>query len=581
VEASDYVYSSDEGGEEELFGGADPNQAQTQSTEKSDMEQDDTMKVEPLKVNGANKEQKPASNTEPVQDPAGESSKSNEENQRTSDEIISDRPLDPKVSRNGTLRNTDSFFKDDNAETRKITLTPNLLRDDSSSSTTGSRERGPSLESLEKNGFADKVKDDKKRKEKKPGMLSGLFKRKDKKTKGALDSFDSDTEKVSAEYGRSSPQPKESTDERPSTDQGPTSPQRHPSKGKLQKPNRNREDSPSKTAKGMAKGEEPEAAAVQDTAQKDAATSKGPASQLSSTSTSTMRLVAPEQEESATSNVEQRVQSPEARSRSNSTASKLNPMNMLKSQQPDDGEPRPEKVKKAKQRVQLDDFDSEEEKVDPFEDPASAHPASSKATDTTSGRLSESPVQISAADAQIPAKDAPTEKDQVPDPHQPPGLTADTSSQETPSPVSTPSPDDSPSTAEPPKATLPASHPNNSLTVNTSAAMPPPSRPAPVPNENVQRSPPDSSESAALPAWSDASLRAYLDDGSDIKDTLLLINDTTGVVPVGRDHPLMSRMFVEETRAVTQLGGELDLLLTNWLEAKKKKHRAVVPVASR
>ncbi len=38
-------------------------------------------------------------------------------------------------SRRGIVRNTDSFFKDDNVETRKITLTPNLLRDDSSSAT--------------------------------------------------------------------------------------------------------------------------------------------------------------------------------------------------------------------------------------------------------------------------------------------------------------------------------------------------------------------------------------------------------------------------------------------------------------
>lgn len=36
-------------------------------------------------------------------------------------------------SRKGTVRNTDSFFKDDNVETRKINLTPSLLRDDSSS----------------------------------------------------------------------------------------------------------------------------------------------------------------------------------------------------------------------------------------------------------------------------------------------------------------------------------------------------------------------------------------------------------------------------------------------------------------
>lgn len=43
-------------------------------------------------------------------------------------------------SRNGIVRNTDSFFKDDSVETRKITITPNLLRDDSSNSTIRSNE---------------------------------------------------------------------------------------------------------------------------------------------------------------------------------------------------------------------------------------------------------------------------------------------------------------------------------------------------------------------------------------------------------------------------------------------------------
>lgn len=36
--------------------------------------------------------------------------------------------------RNGTVRNTDSFFKDDTVETKKISLTPNLLRDEVGSS---------------------------------------------------------------------------------------------------------------------------------------------------------------------------------------------------------------------------------------------------------------------------------------------------------------------------------------------------------------------------------------------------------------------------------------------------------------
>lgn len=575
VEASDYDYSSDEGGDEELFGGADPtqNQAQQATAEKAEPEQDDNMKVQPLKVNGTKKETNPASEGETSQESKDESAKSNGDKARTSDEIF-DRPLDPKVSRNGTMRNTDSFFKDDNAETRKITLTPNLLRDDSSTSTTGSRERGPSLESLEKNGFADKVKDDKKKKEKKPGMLSGLFKRsKDKKTKGALDSFDSDAEKLSEEFGRNSPQSKEPVDERAPAEQNAPSPQRQPSKGKLQKPQRGRDDSPSKVNKGILKTDSPEPSTVQSPTPKEAPNNAPPSQQ----STSTMRLVSPEREEPTKPSVEERVQSPENRSRSNSAASKLNPMNILKSQS--DNEPRPEKVKKAKQRIQLDDFDSEEdEKNDPFADPKSTQTPSSQAAEPEpTGRLSESPVHISAADAQPPEKESAPDREHEPDSQQPPGLTADTSSQETPSPVSTPTPDESPSTEAPSKPSLPASRPVGSPSptlLNSASSIPPPSRPAPVPTKEMETSPPVSSESTSLPAWSDSSLRTYLDDGSDIRDMLLVINDTTGVVPVGRDHPLMSQLFVEETKTVTQLGGELDLLLNNWLETKRKKHKA-------
>lgn len=95
-------------------------------------------------------------------------------------------------SRNGTVRNTDSFYKDDSVETRKITITPNLLRDDGT--TRPSVDVTPlgraSLDKLQKDApkedkskdkKASKDKKEKAEKEKKPGMLSGLFKRKDKK----------------------------------------------------------------------------------------------------------------------------------------------------------------------------------------------------------------------------------------------------------------------------------------------------------------------------------------------------------------------------------------------------------------
>lgn len=563
LDASDYDYSSDEDeGDDELFGGADPNQAQTQTdAERPDVAQDDSLKVEPLKLSGANKDANSTAGAEAERD----TNPGDMNGERpTSDEIF-DRPIDAKLSRNGTLRNTDSFFKDDNAETRKITLTPNLLRDDSSTSTTGSRERGPSLESLEKNGFADKVKDDKKKKEKKSGMLSGLFKRKDKKAKGALDSFDDDNEKQSGEFGRNSPQ----SEERASTDQAPVSPQRHTSKGKLQKPQRGRDDSPSKNVKGVLKVDETETVAGPTVTSKEPTSNRPPNSQASSTST--MRLVSPEVEDSPAPAPERSIHSPEGRTPSNSSVSKLNPINMLKHQTND--EPRPSKVKKAKQRIQLDDFDSEEdEKNDPFADPTSGPSTSSQAPEhDPTGRLSESPVQVSAADVQQLEKEHVQDKDQAADFHHPPGLTADTSSQETPSPVSTPTPDDSPSTSASSKPTLVVTMPASS----SPTSIPPPSRPAPIPTIERETSPPISSESSSLPAWSDASLRTYLDDGNDIRDTLLVINDTTGVVPVGRDHPLMSKLFVEESEDLLRLGGELDGLLTKWLEGKRRKHKAL------
>ncbi|CAI6340968.1 unnamed protein product [Periconia digitata] len=565
VEASDYDYSSDEGGDEELFGGADPNEAQSQQQqsqgEKAEGEQDDSLKVQPLKVNGVKNDTKSKEEgdaQESTDKPA------NGDEAKNSDEI-DDRPLDPKVSRNGTVRNTDSFFKDETTETRKITLTPNLLRDDSSTSTTGSRERGPSLESLEKSGFADKVKDDKKKKEKKPGMLSGLFKRKDKKTKGSPDAHDSDNEKQSEEFGRDSPQSKQSEEmDRSSTEQ-PTALQRQASKGKLQKSQRPREESPAKS-KGILKTESPEPPVVQAPIAKEPPSDK-PAVQ----STSTMRLVSPEQDDPSKSTLEERTKASEVRPRSNSTASKLNPINMLKTQQT--AEPKPEKVKKAKKRVQLDDFDSEEEENNPFADPDKQAQSMKPGDEGTSGRLSESPVHVSAADVQAPGKENTTEKDPESDSQLPPGLTGDTSSQDTNSPVSTPTPEDAATTvAQPNKSSLSAVQTAASPTTaqQPSTSLPPPSRPAPVLHK-VDTSPPDSSETTSLPAWSDQSLRNYLEDGSDIRDMLVVINDTTGVTPVGNDHPIMSQLFVEETKAVSGLSTELDSLLNGLLEKRMKK----------
>ena len=561
VEASDYDYSSDEG-DGELFGGPEPKQMQQQQQQqeagKTEPESQEDLQVQPLKVAGAKKE----GQIDGVR-ASGEEARADEEQQRTSDDV--EKPLDPKISRNGTLRNTDSFFKDENTETRKITLTPNLLRDDSSTSTTGSRERGPSLESLEKNGFADKVKDDKKKKEKKTGMLSGLFKRKDKKGKGQLDSTDSDMEKQSEEVDRSSPSFKPSEEplsERSSAEQ--LAPQRQTSKGKLQKAQRGRDDSPQKT-KGILKTDSPTEATSQAAASSD--TFGKPVQQAS-----TMRLVPSEQDDTGRPSVEE------------APVSSRNPFSSNYHQ----SAPKPEKVKQAKKRIQLDDFDTDEdEDSDPFADPDAQNKTSQPAPAEPTGRLSESPVHVSAADAQPSNKAQAQEREREPD-SQPPGLTQDTSSQETSSPVSTPTPDDSPMKTIPENSTLsiPRSEQTGSpthLSPTTATNIPPPSRPAPIPSKtdhDTQASPTHSSESNQLPPWSDAALRAYLDDSSDVRDMLVVVNDTTGVVPVGRDHPLMRELFVEETKTVQGMSSELDRLLNGLMEKRMKRSGSAASKAS-
>jgi len=560
VEASDYDYSSDEG-EGELFGGPEPKQLQQQqaATQDGDAAQEENLQVQPLKVNGAKKDGQTEGD---ARSSSEESAKRSEDRERGSEDAV-DRPLDPKVSRNGTLRNTDSFFKDENTETRKITLTPNLLRDDSSTSTTGSRERGPSLESLEKNGFADKVKDDKKKKEKKSGMLSGLFKRKDRKGKGAQDSMDSDIEKPE-EADRSSPQSKPSDElaERSSAEQVTApAPLRQLSKPKVHRSHR--DDSPQKT-KGILKTESPtELSAEPD--ELDSVDNQPAAQQA----TSTMRLVSPEQDETSKSTTEDQTRSPD--STSNTTSSRNPFSNIMKPQQ--EGEVKREKVTKAKQRVQLDDFDSDESS-DPFADPDARDKQGETENVESTGRLSESPVHVSAADAQPLQKEIVADREKESESHHAPGLSTDSSSQETSSPVSTPTPDDSPMKTIPENNTLSTFRSDNTSSPTHRASEPvgpPPSRPAPIPTKDREPSPPVSAESTMLSAWSDASLRAYLDDGSEIRDMLVVINDTTGVVPVGRDHPLMKDYLAEETKTMQGLSGELDRLLNGLMEKRMKR----------
>lgn len=154
-EASDNDYSSDEE-DPDRDGQRDDGEGAPVEQQKENEEQDDIKAVEPLSVRGQNEESN-EDKIEPLEQPQSAKAAVDATNQdsSTTKEDVSDRQsrfirrvlaehgirLELTFSadaiiktRNGVVRNTDSFFKDDNVETRKITLTPNLLRDDSSAS---------------------------------------------------------------------------------------------------------------------------------------------------------------------------------------------------------------------------------------------------------------------------------------------------------------------------------------------------------------------------------------------------------------------------------------------------------------
>jgi hypothetical protein len=61
---------------------------------------------------------------------------------------------------------------------------------------------------------------------------------------------------------------------------------------------------------------------------------------------------------------------------------------------------------------------------------------------------------------------------------------------------------------------------------------------------------------------------------------LLVVNDTTGVVPVGRDHPIMRTLYVEESKTVQGLSSELDRLLNGLMEMRVKRNASAASKAS-
>lgn len=431
-------------------------------------------------------------------------------------------------------RNTDSFLKDDTIETRKITLTPGILRDESGSIKSPILEepkRSTSLEVLTKTSTPPEQakRESKEKKEpKKGGLLSGLFKSKKKDKKSKDDGNDADSEKPSFESPRASPLPSEATSP---VDNKYINGMQFPAAGKghLERTvsGENVRDTSTDSSSGfVAELQGSEVAYEMATGQEDDITETQSRGDLEAESL-------PLEKSSSLSNA-------------------LSPLtNVLKG----DKESKPKKAKRAKQRVELDDFDSPpEEAQNPFED------------QETGERLSESPVEISSntfmhgtESIHIPMPETADDEEEKDEPG---SLTSSPSLIDHPAEpleVDEMVEDDDPTpTALSPQPQISESQTAESGQTNVSSI-----------DTNTARGPPSqTSPAVSQQSWSDKGLRAWLEDGTEVRDMLVMINDKTGVKPAPADHPLMSGLFVEERKGVQDMMGQLDGLLGSYLQRK-------------
>lgn len=456
-------------------------------------------------------------------------------------------------------RNTDSFLKDETMETRKITLTPGLLREENASI------KSPSSDSARSNSFdaitktssptepqpptlskKDAKKKEKEEKPKKSGMLSGLFKTKKRDKKAKDDAPEPDSEKVSSELQRESPR---------------ASPLLSGTLSPIDK---------SAIGPPMAIKNDHQKPSSEDTSRDSSQeSSEGFVAELEGSAVA-FEMATPDLGDGEAQRKLETQMAQQTQQEKSAFSNPLSPItNMLK---PTEKEPKPKKAKRAKERVPMDDFDSPpadvkddpmEESNNPFGDQQSAE------------RLSESPVEISAntfmhgtESIHIPMPGAlPEETDE--DDEEPESLTSSPSIIEhPPEPV-----EDEPDLVEDndPTPTTRSPQPASGEQANPVSVAPrrgPSTDSSTTSSGSPARLSPKPSPIIAQQTWSDDSLKAWLEDGSDVRDMLVMIHDKSGVKPAPADHPLMSDLFVEQRKGVQNMMGQLDGLLGSYLKRK-------------
>jgi len=603
VEASDHEYSSEEeDGTDSIVNGGMTNGHGTQTSHEQQTALtngvDDLSETDP---------------TSPTRD-----AHSFEEEPLNSPKLVDQTEAAPLKSRKGTPRNTDSWLSEESGQsgqTRKLTITPKLLRDDSTGLVRTAEVANTSFDSLEKTiSPSDKPKEEKKKKEKKSGMLSGLFKSSKKKAKEEEKAkkkefvSEGDVERVSVDTARHStaslplgdPVAKSKEVQRKASQQ---------KKGKL-----------TKVAPG----------------QSNLADDKALDASGTPDSSFVAELEGSQVAYEAPTGLEEQI-APVSSQRGEQ-------MQRVGSKG---------KTKKAKTRQALDDFDEDEDDVEDAGDLDSSHIAEDDDVDeSVLSTVSSAPTFMHGTEAvHIPMQQMEfdsSDEELRPDEDEseeargtsstPPSLmeaphemehkrvepeeslkqeehalrhvepvhqqvepmlrqaepvhqqTEPTLEHREPPPTTTnvhsvapvdyrqmeqeraEDEDATPTPSKPQSPTLPNHGPHSVPFV--SHTPPPPEEPMMRdPHRQDSKSSTISSRNHLSPSpassnttWSDAGLKAWLDGDNDVRDMLVIIHDKSNVKPVDRSHPLMAGLFAEESKTLQGLSDELDGLLKGYLQ---------------
>ncbi|CAK7267308.1 protein phosphatase regulator, partial [Sporothrix epigloea] len=552
VDSSDIDYSTDEEDlEAEYFAQQQQAQQQQQQQQQESKEvartnlvgretgeaEDDTAKVEPLKTRTPKENGKTGAGAKSADDNAdGVGGKDLTRTSEDSSVVSKSETPGPKKTKDGTVR--DSFFKDDTVETKKITLTPNLLRDDSAlrtSSDSKEVKQRPSFETLDKDINSNLIKDDKKKKDKKQGGFRSLFSRKDKKRSENEDdeslgkrSMDIGSESTERDFDEIDEDPvQEKASLAPSTAVTvPQGPQKQPSKLQKQQPlGRIVEASPTREpADSSATRKGSEGATIRVLDAEGALDTSNIRSQYGSLKTASPFSAANKAVSAITSDSASTPQATRPHSPLQTTVGAV-----LDESEMDDKNG----VPKAQRQAPV--IGEEQNRSHPDQNSLAQQQQAFTNSVSVPGPLSGE--HFSASSPQSSPGDA----------DHPPALLADTFSQgeeeDRSSPISSSSPELVESDNR--RGSI-LHHAQDSITTSTSATT------------------------ANTATWNDVSLRAFFDSGTDVRDLLVVVYDKNDIVPAGPDHPVVSTLFKEQNAKLAEITSQLDNMLGDWLARKQR-----------